>query len=89
MHVCQANLIDALVNFNIMLLFINVTSTEATVISIILILIIAFTIISIIKRETEFTCLLWIIFVILIPILGSLIYLIKVVLKSNKNSIIN
>jgi len=86
MHVCRVKLIDVLVNYIYMLGFINITSSNATIITIIIVTLIIFSIISVVRRERGLVRIIWILIVLFLPILGSLIYL-TTLLFSHKKSL--
>jgi len=69
-----------------MLGFINITSSNATIIIVIIVTLIIFSIISVVRRERGLVRIIWILIVLFLPILGSLIYL-TTLLFSHKKSL--
>lgn len=58
-----------------MMLFINIGSVEATILIAIPVLLILYSLYLIIKNETGIPRILWILFVVFVPLIATLIYL--------------
>lgn len=58
------------------MLFINIGSVEATILIAIPVLLILYALVLIIKSETGIPRILWILFVVFVPLIAALIYLV-------------
>lgn len=68
-----------------MLGFINITSSTATFIIVVIVALIIFSIISVVRRERGLVRIIWILIVLFLPILGSLIYLTTLLFSQKKS----